>query len=293
MKSTTFCHSDARYQRRLLSCDVDLIDANPFNARCVYDDAVVWQLSREIGSDGQLVAAIAVPSTLPGRFTLVDGHYRLRAIERAGLKDILLDVREPMSNVDLFRLSNASNVHRTPHTALDNALAWNRLLSSGTVVSQNALSALVGKSVATISKTVQLLDLPDEVLRHLHSDPDRFPLKLAYSLRLLCKAGDVALAAQLAGRATSEHLPHAEIERLLRWARMGKTERKQREESRRFDVEREGLVGVIKSWDSGRVLVDVCFARADTKTLFLDVVKSMVTFRSEVVTDKATGATSR
>ena len=255
----------------------DLIDDNPFNARWVYDDEIVVQRARDIRADGQLVAAMAVPSTAAsGRFVLIDGHYRKLAIIAAGITHMLLDVREPMSQVEMYRLSFALNAQRTPQTALDNALAWQRLLDDKTVRSQTELTVLIGKNDTTISKTLQLLALPAEVLELIRSAPSRFSLKLAYALVLICKSGGSKHARRLAEGALLEHIPMKQVDVVLDAVRAGRPERKSREGSLQYRVDAGGMVGVIKNWQSGRVVVDLSFTAPDDRLRFVEELRRLV-----------------
>lgn len=254
-----------------------LVDDNPFNARCIYDDEVIVQRAREIRADGQLVAAMAVPSTAAsGRFVLIDGHYRKRAIIAAGITHILLDVREPMSQVEMYRLSFALNAQRAPQTALDNALAWQRLLDDKTVSTQSELTVLIGKSDAMISKTLQLLRLPREVLELVRSAPARFSLKLAYALVLICRAGGSELARKLAEDALSLHIPMKKVEGVLDSLRAGRAQRKPREGSLLYRVEVGGTTGVIKNWPSGRVVMDVSFKAPVDRQRFVEALRRLL-----------------
>lgn len=256
---------------------LSLIDDNPFNARVLYDAAVIARLSGDIRANGQLVSVMAVPSARNAkRFTLIDGHYRLRAIAAAGLKTILLDVRESVPDVELFRLSYALNEQRTPHTVLDNALAWNRLLSCGVVSTQTELQAITGKSAATISKTLQMLELPAAVLGIVKQQPSRFTLKLGYALGMISKAGGALQATRLAERALVEDLRPSEVEQTLRWVQAGKVTRKKREVSRKYLVEHDGCVGTIKCSNSGKVVADLLFSEPAQKAWFFEQLKHLV-----------------
>ena len=174
---------------------------------------------------------------------------------------ILLDVRDALPDVELFRLSYKLNEQRAAHTVIDNALSWSRLLTTGTVASQKDLRSLTGKSMATISKTLQILELPAEVLKVVKSQPDRFTLKLGYALVLICRVGETAQAERLAARAIDEELSTADMDKAVSKARMGMRVRKHRNHGEEFHVHGASCVGTIKSWPSGRVSVDLSFVK--------------------------------
>ena len=263
--------------RRTIAVLISLVDDNPFNARIFYDGAVVARLSREIRADGQLVAAMAIPSTSnSNRFTLIDGHYRLQAIRAAGLSTIQLDVRDAVPNVELFRLSFTLNEHRAPHTALDNALAWRRILDSGDVVSHEALSAITGKSGATISKTLQMLEMPADVLQIVKAHPNRFNFRVGYALTQICKAGGVTQAKKLAKRAITEDVTTTEVDQHVIKAQGGMRTLRPRTGSQKVQVNSTACVGTIKRWESGKVSIELTFAEPARACLMIEQLKHLV-----------------
>src|SRR5512133_605508 len=103
---------------------------NPLNARHIYDPEAVKTLAASIATRGQLVPAPAARHpTLAGHVVLIDGHYRKRALLAAGKTEIECVLQDVSSELDMYRMSYLINEERNAQSPLDNALAWQKLLS--------------------------------------------------------------------------------------------------------------------------------------------------------------------
>src|ERR1700731_3296149 len=91
-------------QRILKKIPLDFVLDNPFNARQIYNPDVIKERAASIATHGQRVPALACEDwNHPGKYILIDGHYRKRAIQAAGKSEIECLI-EPIANeLELYR----------------------------------------------------------------------------------------------------------------------------------------------------------------------------------------------
>ena len=260
---------------RVLSVSLALVDDNPFNARRIYREDHINELATSIAANGQQVPVKAVRSTeQPGRYVLIDGHYRKQACRRAGKSDIKILLESSLLPEDLYRLSYVLNHERSPQCALDNALAWQQLLLTGVYSKAEAIAEATGQSVANISKTLAMMNLPASVIDRMRDAPDQFGLAVAYELTLLHKAAGEESTLAIVERVVTEGLSKREVE-AIRKAIESPKRRKPKETSRQYKLRSEEgtQYGVLKEWDNGRVVLELRIRDAEVRTQLIDEMK--------------------
>jgi ParB family transcriptional regulator, chromosome partitioning protein len=245
-------------QRILKKIPLDFVLDNPFNARQIYNPDVIKERAASIATHGQRVPALACEDwNHPGKYILIDGHYRKRAIQAAGKSEIECLI-EPIANeLELYRLSFLLNAERNAQSSLDNALAWRRLLDEKKVPSEEALVELTGLSWGTVNKTLALLKLPESAIGRLREQPAKFGVAVGYELYLFAKAAREEEVLALMDRIIGQDLSSREVEALRKKAQ-DKPTRKPKEVSRQYKIRSgEAQIGFIKEWDSGKVAFEV------------------------------------
>jgi len=244
--------------RTLKKISLDLVLDNPFNARQIYDPDVIKERAASIATHGQRVPALACEDwNHPGKYILIDGHYRKRAIQAAGKTEIECLIEPITSDLELYRLSFLLNAERNAQSSLDNALAWRRLLEEKKVPSEEALVELTGLSWGTVNKTLALLKLPDSAVGRVREQPAKFGVAVGYELYLFAKAASEEEVLALMDRIIDQDMSSREVEALRKKAH-DKPARKPKEVSRQYKI-RSGAaqIGFIKEWDSGKVAFEV------------------------------------
>ena len=94
-------------------------------------------------------------------FELIAGERRWRAAQRAGLREVLVVVRE-VSAKDAFELALIENIQREDLDAIEFAEALDRLMKEHGYT-QESLGERVGKDRSTIANALRLLKLPGRV----------------------------------------------------------------------------------------------------------------------------------
>ena len=138
---------------------VDQIEANPDQPRTRFDDEALEELAASLKEVGVLQPVVV--RTGDEGYILIAGERRWRAARRAGLHEIPAVLRESTGDSTLVE-ALIENVQRQDLTPLEEAHAFQDLLENYGM-SQEQVAERVGKSRPTISNTLRLLLLPEEI----------------------------------------------------------------------------------------------------------------------------------
>jgi ParB family transcriptional regulator, chromosome partitioning protein len=145
---------------------VNLIDPNPRQPRVAFSEPELRELAASIGARGVL-QPVLVTARPGGRYELIAGERRLRAAVLAGLGRIPALVRSTEDG-ERLELALIENMARADLNPVETARACAALIDE-LGLSKEEVGRRVGRSRASISNTVRLLDLPDEVLAMLET----------------------------------------------------------------------------------------------------------------------------
>jgi ParB family chromosome partitioning protein len=137
------------------------ISRNPRQPRSQMDQEELTELSASIKENGILQPLIVSPSGEPGRYILIAGERRLIAAGMAGLDSVPAVVREA-SEQERLELALIENVQRADLTPLEAAEAY-RQLADDFNLSHEQIAQKLGKNRVTITNTMRLLKLPEDV----------------------------------------------------------------------------------------------------------------------------------
>lgn len=96
-------------------------------------------------------------------YEIVAGERRYQAAQRAGLKELPVIIRE-ISDDEVFKLALIENLQRSDLSPLEEANGYRQLIKERGLT-QEELAKILSKSRSTITNTLRLLDLPEEVQR--------------------------------------------------------------------------------------------------------------------------------
>jgi len=206
-------------------------------------------------------------------YVLVDGHYRKKALLAAGRSQMDLLVVHDTAGLDLYRMSWLLNEERSAQSALDNALAWRKLLDEQLVREAGEIAELLGVSASTVNKTLALLRLPPAALEKMRERPDKFGVFIGYELTHASKVLDEEALLTLIERIVVQDLSSRDVEAIRAQLEKG-GQRKRKEISRQYKI-RIGTVqvGVIKEWDSGKLSLEINLSDAKERTALLEDLK--------------------
>jgi ParB family transcriptional regulator, chromosome partitioning protein len=142
----------------LLTCGIEELCPNKFQPRKDFDDRAQKRLVASIKRSGILQPIIV--RTAGTGYEIIAGERRWRAAQEAGLKDVPVIVRTA-EDVEVAELSLIENIQREALNPIEEAEAY-QTLSSRFGLSQDDISARVGKDRSTIANTIRLLKLPGD-----------------------------------------------------------------------------------------------------------------------------------
>jgi ParB family chromosome partitioning protein len=140
---------------------ISAISRNPRQPRSQMDQEELEELAVSIRKNGILQPLIVAPADEPGKYTLIAGERRLVAAGIAGLDTVPAIVREATEQ-ERLELALIENVQRADLTPLEAAEAY-RQLAEDFNLSHEEISQQVGKSRVSITNTLRLLNLPQDV----------------------------------------------------------------------------------------------------------------------------------
>ena len=144
--------------------DIALIQPNPKQPRTIFDEEALKELSSSIKEIGILQPPV-VRRISGGRYELIMGERRLRAAKIAGLSKIPVIIRET-NDTELLREALVENIHRSNLNSLEEAAAYNQMLTDFGLT-HDELASKLGKSRPVITNTLRLLNLPTSVQKRL------------------------------------------------------------------------------------------------------------------------------
>lgn len=134
---------------------------NPRQPRARFDPGELEELAISIREHGVIQPLIVTQTESGEQYTLIAGERRLMAAQLVELREVPVIIRGA-SDQQLLELALVENVQRTDLGPLEAAEAY-RQLTEDFKLSHEEIAARVGKSRVTITNTLRLLNLPDEV----------------------------------------------------------------------------------------------------------------------------------
>jgi len=142
-----------------------IIIPNPRQPRTNFDSDELDELAISIREHGVIQPLIVTQGEAAGQYTLIAGERRLLAAQLIELEEVPVIIRGA-SDQELVELALVENVQRADLGPLETAEAY-RQLTEDFNLSHEEIAARVGKNRVTITNTLRLLKLPDDVKESL------------------------------------------------------------------------------------------------------------------------------
>jgi ParB family chromosome partitioning protein len=195
----------------VFSCPLERIHPQRGQPRQHFAPEKLDELAQSLKEHG-LLEPLVVRRSGEGEFELIAGERRWRAAQRAGLREVLVVVRD-VSARDAFELALIENVQREDLDPIEFAEALDRLLREHGY-NQEKLAERVGKDRSTIANALRLLKLPKGVRERVVSGE----LSEGHARALLGAPSDAALL-ELADKVVKGRLSVRQTESLVRGAK--------------------------------------------------------------------------
>lgn len=186
---------------------------NPQQPRRSFSEDELRELAESIERNGLLQPLLVRPTAgVPGRYELVAGERRLRAVASLEWEDVPAVVRE-VNDDTLLVLALVENLQREALRPMDEAEGY-RALADHYGFTQEEVARAVGKDRSTVTNMLRLLRLPVSVRKLV----DEGALSVGHARALLAVEDPVKIA-ELARRAVREGWSVREVERRVKKGR--------------------------------------------------------------------------
>lgn len=147
---------------------IERIRPNHLQPRRNFDPEKLGELAASIKEHGLAQPLLVSVEQGGNGFELIAGERRLRAAQLAGLREVPVYVKDPGSDRERLALALIENLQREDLNPIEEALGYLRLMKEFSI-SQTDLGQQIGKSKQSISNTLRLLELPDEMQKALEA----------------------------------------------------------------------------------------------------------------------------
>lgn len=146
-------------REEIIEINLDELRANPYKPRTVFDEEALHELASSIQEHG-VFQPIIVKKSIKG-YEIIAGERRVRASKMAGKTTIPAIIRNLDDN-QMMEIALLENLQRENLSSIEEALAYKSMIEKLNLT-QEELSAKVGKSRSHITNILGLLRLPKEV----------------------------------------------------------------------------------------------------------------------------------
>ncbi len=150
--------------QQIAEIEIEKIRVNPRQPRKDFNPQSMEELKQSIRENG-IIQPITVRQIENG-FELIAGERRLRACAELGKTSLPAYILPVSSEVEMMELALIENLQRENLNPVDEARAYH-MLTHTFDMSHEDIATKVGKDRSTITNSLRLLNLPEEILRDL------------------------------------------------------------------------------------------------------------------------------
>ena len=194
-------------QAQIFQCPLDKLIPNAQQPRQSFSERKLKELTESVRAKGVMHPLIVRVKN--GGYQIITGERRWRAAKMAGLKSVPVIVKD-VTDSDMLELALIENLQREDLNPLEEADAYRQLIEEHGL-KQEDMAKRVGRQRSSVTNTLRLLKLPDEVRRYLMTGE----LSLGHARAILGVAGERARV-QLARQVVKGRLSVRECEELVR-----------------------------------------------------------------------------
>lgn len=197
-----------------------------------FDPEALSQLADSIAANGVLQPILVREVGSGGMYQIIAGERRWRASKLAGLLEIPAIVMDA-DDLTTAQIALIENIQRTDLNPYEEACAY-RDLAKGFGLTQEEVSARLGKSRSAVANSLRLLDLPDPVAELLRSGE-----LSAGHCRALLGLKDRSNMEELAKKIVAKNLSVRETEAAVRALNKARPKKEEDDEKVRVDYTNE------------------------------------------------------
>lgn len=199
--------NDKMLEESFKEISVDLITANPYQARTIWNEEELNELADSIRVNGIVQPILVRPAN--GGYQIIAGERRFRAAKLALLQKIPALIRKA-SDEQLHEWALVENIHRVNLNPIERAKAYRDYINAFSL-SQTEAAERLGQDRSVVANYLRILDLPQEI-RQMIIDGQ---LSMGQARAILSLPSD-ELRRKLANRAMAGRLSVREVERMVK-----------------------------------------------------------------------------
>lgn len=139
---------------------IDKVKPNPNQPRREFDPTAMMELTQSVERDG-IIQPIIVRRAGPGEYEIIAGERRWRAAKTAGLTEVPV-IPRTADDQKVLELAIVENIQREDLNPIELAEAFHRMgVELG--LSHDQIGEKTGKDRATVTNTIRLLQLPEDL----------------------------------------------------------------------------------------------------------------------------------
>jgi ParB family chromosome partitioning protein len=183
---------------KLVEIDINLIDEDSEQPRREFDKTAIEELAESIREVG-LLNPIKVYKAKYGRYKIVFGNRRYKALKMLGFRKIPCILSDNTDELDIYFEQLTENIQRRDFTPIEEAEGFQKLLDGEKwKVSKKYLASRLGKAEKYITNKLSLLVFGPEIRRIIHGGAEILAGKLSEDQALGLKDVPMAYRDQLA-----------------------------------------------------------------------------------------------
>ncbi len=192
----------------VFKCALERIVPNRGQPRRHFDEQALEELAQSIREHGLIEPLVVRRIGGQDKFEIVAGERRWRASQRAGLREVMVVVRE-IDDKEAFEIALIENVQREDLNPIEFAEALRTLIDDHQHT-QESLAQVVGKDRSTVTNALRLLKLPEAVRKHVItgelSEGHARAILGAPNERSMARIAELAIAKKLSVRQTEAEI---------------------------------------------------------------------------------------
>ena len=151
--------------KSIVEISLNKLSTNPYQPRIDINVQSLNELISSIEQNGLMQPIVITPDNQDkDTFIIVAGHRRYKAFKIMGKETIQSIIMTDLEDKDLAILSLTENLMRENLHPIENAIAMKNILDNEIVESQNKLAEYVGLSKGYVSKLMNILKLPANII---------------------------------------------------------------------------------------------------------------------------------
>lgn len=153
---------DVSDRKKFVVIEAEKIAANPDQPRRDFDEDSLKNLADSIMKNGILQPLVV--KAVNGNFQIVAGERRFRAAKMIGLEKLPAILVEGLSRLEQMQMALIENLQREDLNIMELADGYTRMIQEHGLT-QDELAAKLSKNRTTITNTLRLLHLPEDIQR--------------------------------------------------------------------------------------------------------------------------------